>query len=138
MGAHGGNFGNPLVALSSAQVGDEFDSVQTGQRSRYGLGIGELRFSGAFSVAAVVAPVIRIAIQPSSLGTGFVVKVHLTRAWPGLPPAFAPFCLASWCGAVGLVFDPWVRKEGLAAAGADYKGHQISPYENSYGNRQIT
>ena len=35
-------------------------------------------------------------------------------------------------------FDPWVRQEGLAVAGADYWVHQISPYENSYGNRQIT
>ena len=138
VGAHGGNFGNPLVALSSAQVGDEFDSVQTGQRSRNDFGIGELLFSSAFSGASVVAPVIRIAIQPSSLGAGFVVKVHLTRAWPGLPPAFAPFCLAGWSGAVGLVFDPWVRKEGLATAGADYWGHQISLYENSYGNCQTT
>jgi hypothetical protein len=41
------------------------------------------------------------------------------------------------CGG-SLVFDPWVRQEGLAAAGADYWVHQISPYENSYGNRQTT
>jgi len=118
--AHRGNLGNPLVALSSAQVGDEFDSVQTGQRSRNDLGIVQLFFSGAFSGVAVVAPVIRIAIQPCSLGTGFVVEVHIPGARPGLPPAFASFCLAGWCGAVGLVFYPWVRKEGLAAAGAYY------------------
>ena len=136
--AYEGDFSDPLVALSSAQVGDELDSIQTRQRSRYDFGISELLFLGTFSVTSVVAPIIRIAIQPSSLGAGFVVEVHLSGAWPGLPPAFAPFCLAGRCGAVGLVFDPWVRQEGLAAAGADYWAHQISPYENSYGNRQIT
>ena len=95
-------------------------------------------FLGTFSVAPVVAPVIRIAIQPSSLGAGFVVEVYLSGPWPGLPPAFAPFSLTGRCGAVGLVFHPWVREEGLATASADYLVHQISPYENSYGNRQIT
>ena len=123
--AYEGDFSDPLVALSSAQVGDELDSVQTRQRSRYDFGIGELLFPGTFFVTSVVAPVIRIAIQPSSLGAGFVVEVHLSGAWTGLPPAFAPFCLAGRCGAVGLVFDPWVRQEGLAAAGADYWAHQI-------------
>ena len=59
-------------------------------------------------------------------------------AWSGLPPVFAPFCLAGWVRAKCLIFDPWVRQEGLAVAGADYWVHQISPYENSYGNRQIT
>ena len=136
--AHRGNLGNPLVALSSAQVGYELDSVQARQRSRNDFGIGELLFPGTFFVTSVVAPVIRIAIQPSSLGAGFVVEVDLSGAWAGLSPTFAPFCLAGRCGAVGLVFDPWVREEGLAAAGADYLTHQISPYKNSYGNRQIT
>ena len=78
--AHRVDVGNPLVALSSAQVGDELDSVQTRQRSRNDFGIGELLFPGAFSVASVVAPVIRIAIQPGSLGTSFVVQVDLPGA----------------------------------------------------------
>ena len=50
MGAHGGNFGNPLVALSSAQLGDELDSVQPRQRSRNDFGIGELLFLSAKTI----------------------------------------------------------------------------------------
>lgn len=78
--AYEGDFSDPLVALSSAQVGDELDSVQTRQRSRNDFGIGELLFLGPVSVTSVVAPIIRIAIQPSSLGAGFVFEVYLPGA----------------------------------------------------------
>jgi hypothetical protein len=136
VGAHWGNLGDPLVALSRAHVGHELDLIQTRQGRRSCFGIQDLLFWDACALASVGAPIIWIAIQPGSLGARFVVQVHLICAQTRLPPTFAPFSLAGRCGAVGLVFDPWVRQEGLAAAGADYWGHQISPYENSYGNCQ--
>ena len=94
VGAHWGNFGNPLVALSRVHVGNELNPVQTRQWCRSRFGIEDQFFWGAYAVASIGAPIIRIAIQPGSLGAGFVVKVHLIRARTYLPPTFAPFGLA--------------------------------------------
>ena len=78
--AHWGNFGNPLVALSRVHVGNELDPVQTRQWCRSRFGIDDLLIWGAYAVGPVRAPVVRIAIQPGSLGAGFVVQVHLICA----------------------------------------------------------
>lgn len=80
VGAHWGNLGDPLVALSRVHVGNELDPVQTRQWCRIRFGIEDLFFLCAYAVASVGAPIIRIAIQPGSLGAGFVVKVHLIGA----------------------------------------------------------
>lgn len=131
--AYRGDFGNPLVALSRVDAGDELDPVQAREGRLHDFGAADQIFGGAFS-APVVAPVIWIAIQPGSLGTGFVVEIHLTGAKPGLPPALAAFLLAGGCGTEGLVFDSWIWQKGLATARANFGTHQASPYENSYGN----
>ena len=94
VGAYRGDLGNPLVALSRVDVGNELDPVQTRQWCRSRFGIDEQFFWCTNAVASVGAPIIRIAIQPGPLGAGFVVKVHLIRARTCLPPTFAPFCLA--------------------------------------------
>lgn len=93
--AHWGNLGDPLVALSRVHIGNELDPVQTRQRCQSRFGIDDLLVWGAYAVGPVRAPVVRIAIQPCSLGAGFVVEVHLIRARACLAPAFAPFGLTS-------------------------------------------
>jgi hypothetical protein len=66
--------------------------------------------------------------------TGFVITVVGVRHHFGLSPLLASFFLTVWCRTVGVVFDAWVWLERLATAGANFGAHQISPYENSYGN----
>ncbi len=118
--AYRGNLGDPLVALSSAQFGDEFDSIKTGQRSRIDLGIVQLFFSAAFSGVAVVAPVIRIAIQPCSLGTGFVVEVHtFTIASPKIDRSKYVFLVLRGAQGTGKTFASKVIKNLIDPSSID-------------------
>ncbi len=79
---------------------------------------------------AVVAPVIRMAIQPRPLGVTLVAPVIGVRQELGLLPKSLPRTLANRRRAEGLVWNVSAGLERLATVFAVSGRHRFSPYEN--------
>nr|SPS04802.1 protein of unknown function [Candidatus Nitrotoga fabula] len=77
----------------------------------------------------VVAPVVRVSIQPCALIAGLVFPVVRIGLHLVTLPALTPGSLAARQGAVGLFKYLRAWFEGLATAGTNFGTHQFSPYE---------